>query len=142
MIPYSVSFKALLENDGCCLMLKRSDNCTNNPGRWDLPGGKPEKGEPLEEALRREIREETGMEIELTGLAGAVQSESPGFHVVNVIMTGRAAGGSITLSHEHQDSGWFSADQIKDMDLLEHLKQVALEYFKKNELCVPSAVDH
>ncbi|VEB56789.1 Pyrimidine deoxynucleoside triphosphate (dYTP)pyrophospho hydrolase YfoO [Salmonella enterica subsp. enterica] len=49
----------LIQNDGCYLLCKMADNRGVFPGQWALSGGGVEPGERIEEALRREIREET-----------------------------------------------------------------------------------
>lgn len=48
----------LIQNDGCYLLCKMADNRGVFPGQWALSGGGVEPGERIEEALRREIREE------------------------------------------------------------------------------------
>jgi 8-oxo-dGTP pyrophosphatase MutT (NUDIX family) len=55
-----------VQNDaGDLLLIQRSDN-----GRWALPGGGHDLGESIGETVRREVREETGLEVEVTDLSG------------------------------------------------------------------------
>jgi 8-oxo-dGTP diphosphatase len=63
-----VAVGALVIDDGRLLMVKRD----REPGKglWTVPGGRVEHGEYLDQALRREVKEETGLEIEVGGLAG------------------------------------------------------------------------
>ena len=57
---------ALVQNPaGQVLMIRRSDN-----GRWALPGGGHDLGESISETVVREVREETGVEVEVIGLTG------------------------------------------------------------------------
>lgn len=53
---------AAIFHDETLLLLRRIDDF---PGLWELPGGSVEVGERLEEALRREVREETGLSVEI-----------------------------------------------------------------------------
>lgn len=69
-IPLILNFSAacILDKQGRLLLQKRGDtSCFNE---WGLPGGAWEFGESAEEALRREVREETGLEIKVNRLIG------------------------------------------------------------------------
>lgn len=64
-----VGVGALIQNDrGEILLALRSQQAKNERGLWEIPGGAVEFGETLEQALKREIREEIGVEIELLKL--------------------------------------------------------------------------
>lgn len=59
---------AIVVDDGSMLMVKRGRAPAR--GLWSVPGGRVEAGEYLNEALRREVREETGLEVQVGPLAG------------------------------------------------------------------------
>jgi ADP-ribose pyrophosphatase YjhB (NUDIX family) len=54
---------AVIVREGKVLMLLRSDACRNNRGMWTIPGGMVETSEGLEDAVRREVMEETGLHV-------------------------------------------------------------------------------
>ena len=61
-----VSVGAMILNEkGEVFLLKRSQNCKNERGCWECPGGSVEFGETLVEAVKREMKEELGIEIEI-----------------------------------------------------------------------------
>ncbi len=61
--PVDVAVAVLIRSDGAALLARRPETKVY-AGYWEFPGGKIEPGEPVREALRREIREELGIEIE------------------------------------------------------------------------------
>jgi len=61
--PVDVAVAVLIRSDGAVLLAQRPASKVYS-GYWEFPGGKIEPGEPVAEALRREIREELGIEIE------------------------------------------------------------------------------
>jgi mutator protein MutT len=61
-----VGVGALIVDDlGQVFLARRGPQAKNERGLWEFPGGSVEFGEPLADALRREMREEFGMEIEV-----------------------------------------------------------------------------
>ncbi len=55
----------IIENNGMILLTRRSYESSWNPGRWEVPGGKPKSGENLQECLQNEVFEETGLTVRL-----------------------------------------------------------------------------
>ena|SRR5690625_3164355 len=82
----------LLVEDGQVLLL---DQDTDGPRRWSLPGGRLEEGETLGDALMREMREETGIDVEVGRLlyvCDHIVSEK-GLHVVHMTFEVHRVGG-------------------------------------------------
>ncbi len=79
-------------------------------GRWSFPSGYVDRGEVVEEAAAREVREETNVEVELGRLLGVYSSrDTP---VVLIAYAARARDGNAKAGDETQDVGWFPADGL------------------------------
>lgn len=91
----SLTVDIIIEKDGGIVLVKRK----NNPfkGSWAIPGGFVEYGETVEDAARREAKEETGLLVELKGLVGVYSDpeRDPRGHVVSICYSAREKGGSL-----------------------------------------------
>ncbi len=74
---FGVGVKAVIRRGDRVLLLRRSPTAPQFPGRWDLPGGSVEDGEQLEDALIREVREETGLTLTIDRVLHAFTMEWP-----------------------------------------------------------------
>jgi 8-oxo-dGTP diphosphatase len=121
---------ALLQNsEGRFLLLRRSADSKTNPRRWEPPGGKIEQGERLDEALRREVFEETGLQIAVCRLLGAVDFELPAIKVACLIMEGYLTSGDIRLSSEHDAYRWLRLQEVREVDLATQFRR----YFSSDQ---------
>ena len=69
---FNLVVRAVIEHDGKYLMVQEGKpSCY---GKWSFVGGKVDLGETLEEAMRREVTEETGLEVELKGIIAVQQA--------------------------------------------------------------------
>lgn len=103
-----VSVAALVTNDRGEILLVKS------PLRgWEYPGGLVEPGETFIDALKREVREEAGVEIEVTGFVGICKNVEK--NIVNIDFTARYICGELTASEESTEVVWAAADKAMDM---------------------------
>ena len=137
--PYIISVYAILRNEkGKFLLLRRSQNSHSNPGKWDLPGGKLNHRELLEEAVVREVWEETGISIIAGNIAGYVTFELPDKKVIAIIYDGGYVITDIKLSYEHIEYAWISLDAILEINTLppyfrDFFKRFVIESKKSSE---------
>lgn len=78
----------------------------NHTRGWEFPGGYVDQGESLKTAAVREVKEESGIDIQLTGFYGIDQNVADSTCIV--IFEGKAIGGKLTHSDENQEAGFFS----------------------------------
>ncbi len=127
--PFALSIKVvILDRVGRCLVLKRSTKSKSNTGKWDFPGGKAELGEKFDQALLREVKEETALKITLQHLAGGAESETPTRRVVYLIMQARIKSGKVRLSDEHDDYAWVKLRNLTKVALAPQFKAFAKEF--------------
>lgn len=122
--PFRLSAKVVIHDDsGRCLLLKRSLSSKGNPGKWDLPGGKVDSGESFEQALLREVTEETGLSISIGRVLGAAESESPTARVAYLILEGHLESGEVCLSSEHDAHIWVQRSDLATIDLADQFRK-------------------
>lgn len=130
--PWVMAVKAVIADaQGRHLLLRRSAQCRNFQGVWEWPGGKLDPGEDFAIGLAREVREECGLEVAFTGLAGASEFEMPKARVVLLCMHARINGGELRLSEEHDAYEWVPFSESLKRQLIEPMKPVI------RQLCQP-----
>lgn len=101
--------QAVIVRDGEVLLGRRAHD--PNAGRWDLPGGFLEEGEDAVDALRREVREETGLEIEVIDFLGTWNEPYWDRTVLCLTWLARPAGGVEQAGDDLTELHWFPAAQ-------------------------------
>jgi mutator protein MutT len=112
---------AIIQDKGALLLVRRDREPAR--GQWSLPGGRVEPGESLREAVAREVREETGIDVEVGGLVGVAERivrDDEGeiaFHYV--ILDYLATPRSTALSHgdDVSDARWVPVGELADLHL-------------------------
>ena len=118
VVPAVTAF--VVNDQGELLLERRSDN-----GRWGMPGGALEIGENLAGAVVREVREETGIDVEVLGLVGMYSN--PG-HVIefsdgevrqefSLCFRARPIGGSLSVSSESFEVRWIPRVELDALDI-------------------------
>jgi 8-oxo-dGTP diphosphatase len=104
---HSVSVAAAIfdESGENVLLIKRRDN-----GRWEPPGGVLELDETIEDGLRREVREETGAEIDVGPLTGVYKNMTGG--IVALVFRCRATSITATSSSEASSVDWLACSTL------------------------------
>ncbi len=96
-------------------------------GRWMVPGGSLEWGETLEQAAVREVREETGIEIEIEAFVELVEAITPGesgYHFVIMDYAAREIGGTLKAGSDALEAAWVGMDSVSRLHLTEKLQAV------------------
>jgi 8-oxo-dGTP diphosphatase len=105
---------ALVEEDGRVLLARRA--LEPFKGRWDIPGGFLDEGEHPLDGLRRELREETGLEVEPVDFLGfwmdSYGGDSTAEATLNLYWTARVVGGEPEPDDDVNELRWFKAGEL------------------------------
>lgn len=129
---WGVSARAAVKDDrGRILLLRRSNNSTSWVGCWEWPGGKANPGEDIADAAVREAGEETGLTIEVTGLAALFHFEMPRVNVITACFECRTVGGTLRLSDEHDQVAWVAPADLAKYNLVDAHRDAMLAYARR-----------
>jgi mutator protein MutT len=108
----------IVDSQGRLLLAKRGPQARNERGLWEFPGGSVELGETLAEALRREMREELGIEIVVGELLDVVDHilKEEGQHWVSPTFLCTISSGEPHIREPEKcaDIGWFHTNEIPE----------------------------
>ncbi|HEX5695641.1 MAG TPA: NUDIX hydrolase [Acidimicrobiia bacterium] len=109
-------------DQGRILLVRRA----NDPGRglWAVPGGKVDVGESLKEAAAREVREETGLLVEVGELVWAGEHISDQVHIVMIDFLGTLIGGDLAAGDDADRAEWVPLENAVDYPLTETMYEL------------------
>ncbi len=126
-----VVVSGLIERDGKVLLVKE---ILENGEHWIVPGGKVEFGESLVDAVKREIKEETNLDIEVLRLFDFKEHVNLkyDYHTVIFFFLAKPLNESIKLPEEVLDAKFFAKEDLKDIKLVDSAKWVLDKFFTKS----------
>src|SRR5450631_4680835 len=120
-----LAVSAAIFRDDKILLVRRARSPAK--GFYSLPGGRVEFGESLHAALHREVDEETGLTIEIGGLAGwreVLPAASGGGHYLIMSFAARWIAREPVLNDEHDDFRWLEPEGLSDLKVTGGLFEV------------------
>ncbi len=132
-----IATKAFIVHEGKVLILRESGKYADgtNSGRFDVPGGRLNPGERFDQALAREVLEETGLTVAV-GKPIAVNEWRPvvrgeAWQVVGVFFECLAGDAEVTLSPDHDAFEWIDPEAYKEYPLIDNLQAIFNAFLKK-----------
>ena len=124
-MKFGIATKAIIFNkNNEVLLITKSDNDEINPNTVDIPGGRLEFGEKVEESLQREIQEETGLSVTIIAPSRVWGFTKNDLHLVGITFAvNLAEENDVKLSFEHNEFRWIKADEILNKDFPSWIKE-------------------
>ncbi len=113
------SVGAVMIDDARILVVQRGRGAY--AGAWAIPGGRQRQGETMQEAVRREVREETGLIVEVGDplWIGDIldPAEPPAYHYTVVDFAAFVIGGELEAGDDAADARWVGLDEVRNLPL-------------------------
>jgi len=104
-------------------------------GSWCIPSGGVKLGETIQNAIKREILEETGIEAEVVGVIDLCEFPPYGKDVYITFLT-KYRKGEVTPSSDAEDAKWFSLEEIERLEKITKLSKLLIRKVAKNDYSV------
>lgn len=104
----------VVQDDRGRLLVVRRGNAPAR-GRWTLPGGKVERGERLAEAVRRELSEETGLDVDVGDPVGVTEVVAEDRHYVIVDLWATVVGGELRAGDDAAEVRWMGRGDLEEV---------------------------
>ena len=124
MKAYGLTVRGIIKKNNELLVLKRHPKSRTDPEMWELPGGKVESGEFFTDALVREIKEETNLDVSVGDFCEAIQNDYSHKRTVQIMMYLENIEGEVKISDEHTDWKWATLEEIKTLNISTSLKKL------------------
>ena len=124
-----VGVGAIIRHDDRLVLIRRDQEPAR--GYWTFPGGAVELGEPLEDAVRREVLEETGLQVELGDVAAVVdhvardEAGAVRYHYIIVDYHARPVGSALQPGSDVSDARWFALEDLDGLQMTEKAGELA-----------------
>jgi 8-oxo-dGTP diphosphatase len=135
---FFVAGHALIERDGKYLVTHRSKRNDYMPLKWDIPGGIAKAGETLEETIKREVKEETSLTIQVKHVVFvyANRDQLPIRQTFQAVYLCKYFGGEVQLDpSDHDLYEWLSYDDIADINAIDFLRELVKSYQPTKNTC-------
>lgn len=113
--PPQVGVGVAVVDEGRILLVKRG----REPGKglWAVPGGKVRWGEPIAQAARREVLEETGLEVDVGEVIWVGEHLSDEHHIVLIDFVGTVVGGTLEAADDAEEARWVELSEAEEYPL-------------------------
>ena len=125
-----VGVAALILNEGRMLLVKRSKEPSK--GLWSIPGGRLELGETIEQAVKREVLEECGVQIDIVRVIEVmdnIQHDDAGkvnYHFVLIDMLANYLSGEPKAQSDAEECRWVTSAELAKLDMNPRLRGVIM----------------
>ncbi len=109
-------------------------------GQWSIPGGRLEPGESIISACRREVKEETGLDVNVQNILAVVERRVESFHYVIIDFMASLLPTSPIVpiaQTDVSDARWVYVNELGELDLVDGLLEIvmrAYEYYKRDQI--------
>jgi len=115
------------DEQGRLLLIKRGHE--PGAGLWSLPGGRIEPGETDAAALVREMREETGLEVQAGSLLGSVRRPAPGSTVLDIRdYAATVTGGTLRAGDDAAEARWVTVSELRSLPITDGLVEALTDW--------------